>query len=180
MLNITNIVKKAYEIDFDKIKEGFLAASVICHAENLNKAKSLLLKEVKYEYWKLKYSNEELSYLNIPVKRCKSSDIVIFEGKEITRYLINEILEERERLAKLDEIANNPNVKYCYIYKSGYYRPNRSGYTSLRFEAGVYPKEEAISHAKSVREISLYCVDIDEHNKMINEKISEYQERLLK
>ena len=121
----------------------------------------------------------KLSYLNIPVKRKKLSDKVIFEGKEVLRCSIDKLINERERVSKLDEIENNPSIKYCYIIKGSYYRPDWCGYTSLKFEAGVYPKNEAVRHAKSVREIRLECVDIEEHNKMINQKISELHGRLL-
>ncbi len=173
------IVSKAYEINLDELDEGYLSDSIICYAENLNKAKVKLLKEIQYDNWILKKSGKELTYLNIPVKRIKSADKVIFEGKEIIRCSIDKLIEERERLAKLDEIANNPNIKYCYIIKGSYYRPNWCGYTSLKFDAGVYPKDEAVGHAKSVREIRLEWVDVEEHNKMINEKIAELRRQLL-
>lgn len=173
------IVSKAYEIDFSKIEEGYLYSEKICYAKNRNEAKSILLKENKYEGICIKGTDDEVDYLSIPVIRCKNADKVVFDGKEIVRNQINELINERERIAKLDEIANNPNIKYCYIIKGSYYRPNRCGYTSLRFEAGVYPKDEAVSHAKSVREIRLEWVDIEEHNKMINQKIEELQGQLL-
>jgi len=171
------ITQKAYEIDFSKIEEGYLYSESICYAENRNKAKTILLKE--NEGICLKGSDDEVEYLNIPVIRCKQADKVIFEGKEVFRNQINELIKERERIKKLDEILNNPNIKYCYIIKGSYYRPNHCGYTSLRFEAGIYPKNEAVSHAKSVREIRLEWVDIEEHNKMINQKISELQDKIL-
>jgi len=41
------IVKKAYEIDFSRIEEGYLWASEISYAENRNKAKADLLPTVK-------------------------------------------------------------------------------------------------------------------------------------
>lgn len=173
------IVEKAFELDLDRLEDGFLSDNKICYAENINKAKSLLLKEVKYDDWKLKSNGEPLTYLNIPVIRRTVSDKVIFEGKQVIRGQINFIKEERERLVKLDEILNNPNIKYCYIIKGSYYRPNSCGYTSLKFDAGVYPKDEAVDHAKSVREIRLERIDIEEHNKMINEKISELKSRLI-
>jgi hypothetical protein len=173
------IVSKAYEIDFSKIEEGFLYSERICYAKNRNEAKSILLKENKYENIYIKGTDDEVNYLTIPVIRCTNADKIIFESKEVVRSQIDELIKERERIAKLDEIANNPNIKYCYIIKGSYYRPNNRGYTSLRFEAGVYPKDEAVSHAKSVREIRLEWVDIEEHNKMINQKIAELQGRLL-
>jgi hypothetical protein len=173
------VVKKGYEIDLEKLDEGYLSDTIGCCAEDRNKAKKELLKQIRYDNWVLKSTGEELTYLNIPVKRRKSSDMVIFEGKEVIRCSIDGLITERERLSKLDEISNNPNIKYCYIIKGSYYRPNSCGYTSLRYEAGVYPKEEAVRHAKSVREIRLEWVDIEEHNKMINEKIRDLKERLL-
>lgn len=90
------VISKAYEIDLDKLDEGYLSDSIICHAENLNKAKTELLKKIRYDDWKLKYSGEELNYLNIPVKRRKSSDKVIFEGKEVVRSSIDGLIAERD------------------------------------------------------------------------------------
>jgi hypothetical protein len=173
------VTSKAYEIDFSKIEEGYLYAESICYAENRNKAKSILLGMNKYEGLCIKGTSNEVDYLSIPVIRCKNADKVIFDGKEVVRSKIDELINERERLSKLDEIANDPKIKYCYIIKGSYYRPNSCGYTSLRFEAGVYPKYEAIKHAKSVREIRLECVDLEQHNKMINDKIAELQGRFL-
>lgn len=173
------IVAKSYEINLDKLDEGYLSDTISCHAENANEAKSKLLKIVRYDDWRLKYSGQELTYLNIPIKRRKSSDKVVFEGEEVLYFQIESIKDERNRISKLDEIQNNPNIKFCYIIKGSYYRPNHCGYTSLRFEAGIYPKDEAVSHAKSVCEIRLEWIDTEEHNKMINEKIAELQGRLL-
>lgn len=171
---------KAYEIDLDKLDEGYTTDTIMCHAECITKAKVKLLEQVKYDDWKLRASGDELTYLNIPVKRRKYSDKVIFEDKEVLRHEIESIINERERNAKLDEILSNPDITHCYIIKHGsYYRPHSSGYTSLRHEAGVYPKEKAVLEAKSVREISLLRCDAAEHNKMINENIAELRARLL-
>ncbi len=173
------IVEKAYEIDLDKLDEGYLSDNIVCYAESRNKARVELLDKVKYDDWKLKYHNEELNYYNIPIKRRPSYDVVIFENNKVIREDVENMSNEKARIAKLDEILNNPSINYCYIIKGGYYRPNHCGYTSLKFEAGVYKKEEAVAHAKSVREIRLERIDIEEHNKMINEKISELKDRLL-
>lgn len=173
-----SIVSKAYEIDLNRFDEGYLSDSIICYANSRNEAKVNLLNQIKYDNWVL-YNNVEITYLNIPVIRKKSSDKVIFDGKEVLRCSIDDIIYERERIAKLNEITNNPNIQYCYIIKGSYYRPNSCGYTSLRFEAGIYPKDEAVRHAISVREIRLECVDIEEHNKMINQKIIELQDRII-
>src|SRR5688572_27910583 len=95
------IVKKAYELNLDRLEEGFLSSEIICHAKNHNEAKSILLKKVRYDNWKLKYSGDELSYLNIPVIRCEEADLVLFEDRQIPRNEINRILAKRERNAEL-------------------------------------------------------------------------------
>lgn len=173
------ISEKAFEIDLSKIEEGFLFSEHICYAENINKAKSKLLKEIKYDDYKLNNSNDDITYTNIPVIRCKEADKVIFEDKIVLISEIEKILHNRERNNKLDSVLNNPNILYCYIIKGSYYCPNYCGYTSIKTEAGIYTKEDAISHAKSVDNIRLEPIDIEEHNKMIKEKISMLQTKLL-
>lgn len=176
------ISKKAYEIDFSKIEEGFLydSSSFITYAETRNKAKTQLLKQVYCENICLNGEDEEVTYLTIPVIRCKESDKYFFEDKEMTLYQIEEELTERKRISVLDEILNNENIKYCYIRKGSYYRPNNSGYTDFKHKAGVYLKEDAVSSAKSCRDIWLERIDIEEHNKMINDEVRELQRKILK
>lgn len=174
-----SIVKKAYELNLNKLDEGFLSDAIICHADTFNEAKSILLTKVKYDGWKLKYSGDELSYINIPVRRNVQSDIVIFEGQEVPRDKINGIINTRERMAKFIEILANPAIQYCYILKGNYYRPNSCGYTQFIHEAGVYTKEDAVQHAISCSELTLRPIDITEHNKMLTDKIQDFTSRLL-
>ena len=173
------LIKKAYEIDFSKIEEGYLFAERICYSENVNKAKSELIKDICYENVCLKGEKEDVTYLTIPVIRRKASDRFKFEDKELSLYQIEEILNERERISKLEEILNNPEILYCYIKKGGYYRPNSCGYTDQLHRAGVFPKSEAVSHAKSVRQIKIIPINIIEHNVMIEQEISELKTRVL-
>jgi hypothetical protein len=134
---------------------------------------------VKYDGWKLKYSGDELSYINIPVRRNMEFDIVIFEGNEVLRHEIQGIKITRIRLACFDEILANPAIQYCYILKGNYYRPNSCGYTQFMHEAGVYTKEVAVQHAISCSELTLRPIDITEHNKMLTDKIQDFTSRLL-
>lgn len=171
---------KAFEIDLEKIEEGYLYDTKMCYAENRNQAKSTLLKEIRYEDMKIRHTDKEVDYLNIPIKRRKCADKVLFEGELISKYKVSEIESERNRIAKLDEILNNPSIKYCYIKKGAmYYRPLAAGYTEYIVYAGVYLKEDAVKQAKSCRELYLVRIDIDEHNKLINSQISELQTRIL-
>lgn len=173
--------KKAYEIDFSKIEEGYLydSSSFITYAENRNKAKSKLLKMAYCENICLIGEDEEVNYLTIPVIRCKEADKYVFEDREMTLLAIEDELRERKRISDLDEILNNENIKYCYIIKNGYYRPNNCGYTDFKHRAGVYLKEEAVNSAKGCRDIRLETIDIEEHNQMINDEIKDLKTRLL-
>jgi hypothetical protein len=170
---------KAYQIDLSKIEEGFLYDTIMCYADNANQAKQILLRENRYENLILSKSNEEVNYLTIPVIRRKSDDKIIFEGKAVTETEKNRILFKRERLAKLDAILNDESIKYCYIRKGNWYRPNACGYTDFKHRAGVFTKEEAVSDAKSCQELDIVPINIVEHNEMINSEISCLSSRLL-
>ena len=74
---------------------------------------------------------------------------------------------------------NDNGIKYCYIRKGSYYKPNSCGYTDFKHRAGVYSKEEAVSSAKSCRDITLEIIDIQSHNEMLNIEIAELQNKLL-
>lgn len=97
-----------------------------------------------------------------------------------TLFQIELILIERERIKELDNILNNDSIKYCYIKKRGeYYRPNSCGYTTYKFFAGVYTKEEAVSDAKSCNDLTIIPINVEEHNKYINTIISDLNTRLI-
>jgi len=173
------LAKKAYTIDLGKIDEGYCYSKEIVYAENLNKAKSALLKVINNDNYSLRFSDEEISYLNIPVVRDEESDLYNFEDKELSLYSIDELLTERSRKESLDQIFNDENISHCYILKGMYYRPNWAGYTDFKSRAGVYDKKEAVSHARSVREISIIPIEVETHNEMIEKEISELKSRLI-
>lgn len=170
----------AYKIDLNKIEEGFLFSDVVCHAESLNKAKYKLLEKVRYDGMKLKYYDEELSYLNIPVVRHPDADLVEFEGDFITQDEISQILHQRERLNRFESILADQNISHCYIRKHGnYYMPNGCGYTQLKVRAGIYTKEDAIGHGKSCGDLQIIPINIQEHNEMIESEIQELTSKII-
>lgn len=173
------IVEKAWKINLDQLDGGYESSEIVCHAENINKAKAALLDKVKYDGWKLRYTGAELEYINMPVIRAAEYDLVIFEGEKVTLNKVAEIKAKRERLAHLDGILNNESIKYCYIRKGSYYGPNCCGYTQYKFQAGVYTKEDAVSQAKSVSELYLEPINIEEHNEMIKVKIADLSSRII-
>lgn len=175
------LLEKAYKIDFGKIDEGYLYCDIIVYAESRNKAKYLLLNEFKYENLALKYSNDEITYANIPIIRCPNADIFEFEGNRKKLWEINEILEQRKKYNEFDEMLSDLSIKYCYITKRGlYYGSNNCGYTDYKINAGVYSKEDAISSAKSCNELHIIPINVEEHNKILQDKIDDLKSRLIK
>lgn len=100
------LLQKAYEVDFGKIEDGYVASEYICHADSINSARKILLGKLD-GYWLL-HGKTEITYLNIPVKRCPECDLFEFEGNPVSLHEIKEIIAERERIASLDAILNNP------------------------------------------------------------------------
>lgn len=175
------IIEKAYCLNLKKIEEGYLYSDVVIYAENRNKAKLKLLNHIRYDDYVLKYKNEYLNYLNIPIKRYKEADYVEFRKEKVKRYDIERIVKKEKRNSEFDAILNDDNITHCYILKRGtYYCDNWCGYTSHVCDAGIYTKYEAIKHAKSCDEIFLEYTNKETHNKMINDKISYLKTKLIK
>lgn len=78
------LLQKAYEIDFSKVNEGYLYSREFCHADSINQAKSILLKRNNDQCLNitLRCSEDEITYLTIPVIRCKENDWYEFEDEK--------------------------------------------------------------------------------------------------
>lgn len=174
------VIKKAYSIDFSKIKGGYLYSDVVCYADNRNKARTILLNEVIYEDLKLIHNDEDVNYLNIPVRREKTTDIVVFDGYEVKRYEVERMKIMIEKELEYKNILMDNNITYCYIRKNGYYyRSNYSGYTEYKYNAGIYDKYDAYKHVGRSDEIRMIPIDIKEHNNIISERIEELKNHLI-
>ncbi len=170
---------EAYQINLEAIKDGWVYDIIICHAHNHNEARSTLLHKVRWDGMKLR-SGEDLTYLNIPVQRCPGADLVAYEGKLISKHKLEEIKARIKRHTEFDDILADPGVIYCYIKKYGsYYSPGYSGYTHYVQHAGVYTKEDAVSHARGCDEIWLVPVDIQAHNARLKECLAAIERNLI-
>jgi hypothetical protein len=180
-INKLTIVKKGYSLQWDMLKEGHYYSDYLVAAETRNQAKSLLLSMFKYEDPKFSFSEKEVTYLNIPIKRNRNYDTVLFEDKEYSRVALSKILIIREHDSKLAEILADEKVSHCYIKKGGsYYRPGSCGYTELISRAGIYPKEKAVREGKGDLLFHIVPIDIEKHNAMILEEIKELEDKLIK
>jgi len=173
------LAKKAFKLEAHRIDEGHFLSDKVVYADSLGKAKQLILSDIKYDDYKIRHTLEPVTYLNIPVVRAVESDKFEFENELLPMWKIHEIKEERKRIAALDLMLSDEKIKYCYIKKGYYYRPNSNGYTEYLAYAGVYTVKEAVATAKGCRDLSLIPINIEEHNAMINEKILDLQTRVI-
>ncbi len=171
------ISEKAWEVVLYQLDGGFLYAREYCYSENRNKAKSVLLNQIYGAV--LLESGDDVNYLNIPIVRCKYLDKYHFEGDSLTLRQIEKLLISSEREQSFINMLADNTLKFCYIKKGGYYKPGSSGYTDFRHRAGVYTKEDAVSHARSCDDLTLVKINIEEHNTLIQEEIDDLTTRLL-
>lgn len=174
------IFEKAFTINLDKIYDGFHYPAINCRAKNRNEAKVKMLDYIRYDNMHLRIPFVPVTYLNMPIIRTPQEDKVFFENEVVRRGDIQDILYKRERLQKLNDILENPDIEYCYIMKRGeYYRPGSSGYTGFKIRAGVYTKQEAVSDGKSCVDLNIIPINIQEHNALLEKEIAEMTKRLL-
>lgn len=174
------LLEKAWQIDLSKVNEGYLYNQDIVYAETRGKAK---VKYSVWDYYTLFDENENFTYLNLPVIRCKEADKYEVNGKPMTKSKIEYYEKIDKREAEFDKLLkDNPN-SYAYIKKRGtYYRPNCNGYTNERLAAGVYTLEKAVSECKGCDlsdNMHPVLIDIEEHNTYILKHIEDFKSRLL-
>jgi len=179
-VNTLPVVRKAYQIDLEKINEGYLFDNIFSCKESRGKCRSDLLSQAIEQGLEFRWGDEEMTYTNLPVIRYPELDLFLFEGEQRTANSINQILSDRERDCELQAILDNPEIEFCYIMKRGeYYRPNSCGYTGFKIRAGVYTKHEAVSDGRSCSDLHIVPINPVEHNDAIEREIQEMASRLI-
>jgi len=171
--------QKAWEINPNRLLEPWFSGDEVYYGTR-GQAKSSALPD--YDAART-CSDEEITYLNIPIRRAKNMDKYLVNGEIKTRSQIEYDEEKACKFAEIDDtVSNNPNSK-AYIRKGGYYyRPDCNGYCSSVLDAGVYSVQEA---AKSVKRSSLgdcmalILIDKEDHNRAINNRIADLKTRLI-
>lgn len=105
------------------------------------------------------------------------NDIIIYNNEKFERRKLEIDMSEKQRISDLTLLCSKH--KYFYIRKGYYYCPDACGYTERKEFAGVYSSDEAFSHARSCRETTLIPIDIEKHNKMIQESIEDLSSRII-
>lgn len=180
------LVQKAYVINENHMEAefGYHACNDVVYAETTGKAKSKLLNSHAFEEWKTS-EGDELTYLNIPIRRAKGSDKYLFRGKEQTKSSIEYILDKEDRDNALDKLLEeNPNAK-AYVYsgiRGGYWGENHCGYYSDKHKAGIYSLEEAVGIVQRSclsRNEQVEMIDPDQHNKEVMSRIEKLKTHLV-
>jgi len=168
-----DIIQKAYELNLDKIYESYHYSEVVVFAETRGQAKQKINREIDIEDYKLDFIEDEMTFLNMPVRRAKQYDKVIYKGEEMRRNQVEYKLRIEKENNRIENFLSDPNITHCYIMKRGsYYSWNYSGYVSYSTHAGVYSKEEAVPYCKNDLDLTCVAIDNTDHNENILNEIA--------
>ena len=159
------------------VDDGF-----VVYASTRNKARSIMVKQCLSEGF-TDVGGNDFTYKNVPISRCNRFDKYLYRGEVLTLVRIQERQATEKHYAEADKlVVDNPNG-FAYIKKGGYYYgPNHCGYTERLTDAGVYDIKEAARCVKGcgLRDhMFVIPIKIEEHNKMIEEKIAELKSKLI-
>lgn len=176
--NNLRIIRKSWKVNFGKISEGYLFDPSSVLAENVNHAKKLLLGLNPGMF--LSSSDDEVTYLTIPVSRNPSGDLIIYDGKEMLRSDVYAYIKSKERSEDLRRYAES-SYDFFYIKKGCYYyRKGSQGYSEYLFMAGVFNKKDAIKEAEGCDKLELVPIaSVSEHNAYVSEQINKLKENLI-
>ncbi|WP_079242620.1 hypothetical protein [Chryseobacterium indologenes] len=173
------VIEKGWKLGASQLEEPWYYDDLNCRAENRSKAKYKFINMSELDGVKNKWG-DEVTFLNIPVIRCKEADLVLFNDGHVVRSRVREEIKRQEHQKLLDEILENPEVTHCHIMKRGlYYRDNSCGYVESKLGAGVYTKDYACSHAKGILELKIIPLNKEEHNKYLTDHIEAIKNRMI-
>lgn len=172
------IVEKAYMFNNSEIEQPWFYEDIIEYVETRGKAKMKIWRHLDDEIRNV--DGKEITFLNLPVKRCKNQDRVLYKGEIVKRYQTAhyQAVEKNDNL--LDSYMKDTSITHCYKMKRGqYYAWNNCGYVSYKHVAGVYPKEEAIPYCKGQLEVICVPINTEEHNEIILNQIARLKKGLI-
>ena len=123
--------QKAWEIDFGRVEEGYMFEKVWAYGNTVGQTKQELLVEV--EGCK-NYLGEEITFLNIPIIRCKEKDKYYFEDEgdyfiQALGRMFLQIFEELKSKGSFRKLNLRENAIF-YVQEMHYYfwEPEDSGW----------------------------------------------------
>ncbi|TXK52365.1 hypothetical protein FVR03_01225 [Pontibacter qinzhouensis] len=174
--------EKAWVLNKQNFGEPWFVPDDAFYGETKGKAKKQAWDSIKDDGLK-NFLGDEITYLNMPLVRCKEYDKYLVNGELKTLIRIEEDNRREERDERLEQLLiSNPDAK-AYIRKGGYYYCSGfCGYTERQADAGVYTIQEAVREVKgcSLRDhMDAILIDVEQHNKLILDKIKSLQSRLI-
>ena len=90
------LAKKAYWVDTALVDAWSQLSTFewVSYAGSQGKAKVELMKMVEHSGFSNLVDGDEITFLNLPVRRCKRMDLFEFEGKELTMSEIKKLCDE--------------------------------------------------------------------------------------
>ncbi len=175
-----DIIQKAYKLDLNKIHESYQYSEVVVFAESRGQAKQQISNEIEISSFKLAFFENEMTFLNMPVRRAKQYDRVIYKGEEMRRNQVEHKLRIEKENNRIEIFLSDPKITHCFIMKRGsYYAWNYSGYVSYSHFAGVYPKLEAVPYCKNDLDLTCVAINNSEHNENILNAIERLKKGLI-
>ncbi len=177
------LAEKAYVINNINFDEPWYCPDKIFYSTTVGKAKLLALNEIRYDGFTDKYTDQDISFLNIRMKRDFDNDKYIVDGILKTKNSIDYDQQVNERKIKYQKIvADNPNGKAYILKRGSYYMSGWCGYTDYKHKAGIYDVAEAARHVMSCSlrdNMHMVLIDPVEHNEMILKEIEALKTRLV-
>lgn len=171
----------AYTINANSLEEYYFCPDIVFYG-NKSFAKREALRELNFAELKDK-NGDDFTFITVRVKRCKSADKYLIDGKLKTAADIEYEKQKSEKKSLLEKmLSENPDC-FAYIKKGGFfYGPNNSGYTDYKIKAGIYPIKDAVSECMRT---SIYdnmwpeIINPEIHNKMIDSEIERLKNKLI-
>ena len=76
------LLEKAYELDRNRVVNGYQMSEIIVFADSRGKAKQKILNNLYLDEHKVLPSFDKLSFINLPIQRAKNYDNVLHKGEK--------------------------------------------------------------------------------------------------
>jgi hypothetical protein len=141
------LIEKAWSLDLDAISGGHCCGEIIVYAETRGKAKSKMMETDASDYV-LNITEEDITFLNVPVIRAKNLDTVKLENKEMVRNRAMSYLDQLEKRNKIElhssEKFHRQHTREYLGNAIGFWALNGRGYTIDPEKAHIYTKAEVL------------------------------------
>ncbi len=110
----------------------------------------------------------DCDFIDLRARRRKEDDIYLFEGREMSKHMIDYHIEHRDWKNKMEKLVQENKGAKVYI-RSGqwasYWRANGAGYTNKISDVGIYDIEDAwkrTAHCGLEKQISFEFVKVQD------------------